>query len=156
MSFPPLHCSEQTLWVEHLRHAPRELASSLLKAEVVCHRFVIGELACGLIRNRNEIFSLLRSLPSAAEAEHDEVMDFLERNQLMEKGLGLIDVHLMASAFLIGFFRSLKPPLSVDLTAIREHILTVAVRCFILIPYKIYFVWYFALKSIPASVTIQT
>jgi hypothetical protein len=93
---------DTSLWVEHLRHGHHELSSSLLKAEVVCHRFVIGELACGFIRNRNEVLSLLRSLPSAVEAEHDEVMDFLERNQLMGKGLGLIDVHLMASAFLSG------------------------------------------------------
>jgi hypothetical protein len=29
-------------------------------------------------------------------------MDFLERNHLMGKGLGLIDIHLMASAALNG------------------------------------------------------
>jgi hypothetical protein len=57
----------------------RELASPLLKAEVACHRFVIGELACGFIRNRNEVLSFLRSLPSAVEADHDEVMDFGDR-----------------------------------------------------------------------------
>jgi predicted nucleic acid-binding protein len=93
---------DTSLWVAHLRHGHRDLASSLLKAEVVCHRFVIGELACGSIRNRNEVLSLLRSLPLAVEADHDEVMNFLERNQLMGKGLGLIDIHLMASAFLSG------------------------------------------------------
>jgi predicted nucleic acid-binding protein len=78
------------------------MASLLLKGEVVGHRFVIGELACGFIRNRNEVLSLLRSLPSAVEADHDEAMAFLEENQLMGKGLGLIDIHLMASAFLSG------------------------------------------------------
>ncbi len=93
---------DTSVWVEHLRHGHRGLASSLLAGEVVCHRFVIGELACGFIRKRNEVISLLRSLPSAIEADHDEVMDFLERNQLMGKGLGLIDIHLMASAFLSG------------------------------------------------------
>jgi predicted nucleic acid-binding protein len=93
---------DTSLWVEHLRHGHRDLASSLRKAEVVCHRCVIGELACGFIRNRNEVLSLLRSLPLAVEADHDEVMDFLERNHLMGKGLGLIDVHLMVSAFLSG------------------------------------------------------
>jgi predicted nucleic acid-binding protein len=93
---------DTSLWVEHLRQGHRGLASSLMKAEVVCHRFVIGELACGFIRNRKEVLSLLRSLPLAVEADHAEVMDFLERNQLMGKGLGLIDIHLMAAAFLSG------------------------------------------------------
>ena len=74
----------------------------LLKGVVVSHRFVIGELACGFIRNRNEVLSLLQALPPAVEADHDEAMGFLEENQLMGKGLGLIDIHLMASAFLSG------------------------------------------------------
>jgi len=91
---------DTSVWVEHLRHGHGELASLLLQGDVVSHRFVIGELACGFIRNRNEVFSLLRKLPIAIEAEHDEVMDFLKGNQLMGKGLGWIDVHLMASAFL--------------------------------------------------------
>jgi predicted nucleic acid-binding protein len=93
---------DTSLWVEHLRYGHGELSTSLLKAEVVCHRFVIGELACGFLRNRKEVISLLRSLPSAVEADHDEVMDFLEKNHLMGKGLGLIDIHLMASAALNG------------------------------------------------------
>jgi len=93
---------DTSIWVEHLRHGHGEVTSLLLKGEVVSHRFVIGELACGFIRNRNEVLSLLRSLPSAVEADHDEAMGFLEENQLMGKGLGLIDIHLMASAFLSG------------------------------------------------------
>lgn len=92
--------ADTSVWVEHLRHGHGELASLLLHAEVVSHRFVIGELACGFIRNRKEVFSLLRELPAAIEADHDEVLDFLQGNQLMGKGLGWIDVHLMASAFL--------------------------------------------------------
>ena len=92
---------DTSIWVDHLRHGHGELASLLLKGEVVSHRFVIGELACGFIRNRNEVLSLLQALPPAVEADHDEAMGFLE-NQLMGKGLGLIDIHLMASAFLSG------------------------------------------------------
>ena len=93
---------DTSLWVEHLRRGHAELGALLSAGKVVCHRFVIGELACGSIENRAEIFSLLRSLPSAVEADHDEVMAFLEKYRLMGKGLGLIDIHLMASAFLSG------------------------------------------------------
>lgn len=91
---------DTSIWVEHLRRGHVEMASLLRKGEVASHRFIIGELACGFIRNRNEVLSLLRSLPSAVEADHREAMVFLEENQLMGKGLGLIDIHLMASAFL--------------------------------------------------------
>jgi hypothetical protein len=68
----------------------------------MCHPFVIGELACGNIRNRSEILSLLQILPLAMEATHEEVLQFIERNHLMGKGLGYIDVHLCASAMLTG------------------------------------------------------
>lgn len=91
---------DTSLWVEHLRRGHAELEALLSAGKVVCHRFVIGELACGCIENRAEIFSLLRALPSAVEADHDEVVAFLEKYRLMGKGLGLIDIHLMASAFL--------------------------------------------------------
>jgi len=93
---------DTSVWVEHLRRGQRELESLLDAGEVVWHPFVIGELACGFIDNRKEIFSLLRLLPRAVEADHDEVMSFLERQRLMGRGLGWVDVHLMASAILGG------------------------------------------------------
>lgn len=93
---------DTSVWVEHLRREQRELESLLEAGEVVCHPFIVGELACGFIENRKEIFSLLQSLPAAVEAGHDEVMAFLERYRLMGRGLGWVDVHLMASAFLSG------------------------------------------------------
>jgi predicted nucleic acid-binding protein len=52
------------------------------------------------MKNRKEILSLLQALPMAEMAEHQEVLHFIEYNQLMGKGLGHIDVHLLASALL--------------------------------------------------------
>jgi predicted nucleic acid-binding protein len=68
--------------------------------EVFCHPFIIGELACGNLRNRAEILSLLNALPMAHQAEHEEVMQFIENYRLMGKGLGYIDMHLFTSALL--------------------------------------------------------
>ena len=69
---------------------------------VVCHPFIVGELACGNLQNRPEIISLLQRLPGAIPAGHEEVMQFIENNGLMGKGLGYIDMHLLASARLTG------------------------------------------------------
>ena len=69
-------------------------------AEVVCHPLVIGELACGNVKNRAEILSLLQALPTADVAQHDEVLGFIESHRLMGRGLGLIDLHLLASSLL--------------------------------------------------------
>lgn len=64
------------------------------------HPFIIGELACGNLENRDEILTLLQALPMAATADHDEVLYFIERHQLMGMGFGFVDVHLLASALL--------------------------------------------------------
>ena len=60
----------------------------------------VGELSCGNLKNRAEILSLLQTLPMATLAEHIEVMQFIENYRLMGKGLGYIDMHLLASAML--------------------------------------------------------
>ena len=91
---------DTSIWVLHLAKGQARLKALLEKAEVVCHPYIIGELACGNIVNRTEILSLLEELPTAVVAEHEEVLRFVELHRLMGRGLGLIDVHLLASALL--------------------------------------------------------
>ncbi len=91
---------DTSVWISHLRNNNTNLANLLNNGDVICHPFIIGELACGNLKNRAEILSLLQALPMSIEAEHDEVMKFIENNQLMGKGLGYIDVHLLAAASL--------------------------------------------------------
>ena len=93
---------DTSIWVTHLRQGSRQLEKLLMDAEVMCHPFIIGELACGNLKNRNEIISLLQSLPMASTIEFDEFLFFIDRNQLMRKGIGFVDVHLLASAQLTG------------------------------------------------------
>ena len=89
---------DTSIWVTHLRHGSRQLEKLLMDAEVMCHQFIIGELACGNLKNRNEIISLLQSLPMAPTIEFDEFLFFIDKNHLMGKGMGFVDVHLLASA----------------------------------------------------------
>ena len=70
--------------------------------DATCHPFIIGELACGNLKNRAGIISLLEALPTAPTVEHEEVLAFIEARDLMGKGLGYIDVHLLAAALLGG------------------------------------------------------
>jgi predicted nucleic acid-binding protein len=69
---------------------------------VLCHRFVVGELACGALNSRIEILGLLRNLTQAPVVEHEEVFAFVQARGLMGSGLGWVDVHLLASATLAG------------------------------------------------------
>ncbi len=91
---------DTSVWVSHLRDGNVGLEKLLRDGEVVCHPFIVGELACGNLKNRDEILTYLQSLPMTILAEDEEVLKFIENNQLMGKGLGYIDIHLIASAVL--------------------------------------------------------
>lgn len=91
---------DTSIWVDHFRQGDAALTSLLNRAEVECHPFIVGELACGLLRRRVEVLSLLEKLPNLPLGAHGEVMMFVERHELMGRGIGWIDAHLLVSASL--------------------------------------------------------
>ena len=88
---------DTSVWISHFRSHDRKLAELLEHDQVLVHPFVIGELACGNLTNRNTIVSLLQALPSSPRAGDDEILFFIERHRVMGRGIGLIDAHLLAS-----------------------------------------------------------
>ncbi len=93
---------DTSVWVSHFRKTHDGLVELLNNGEVVCHPFIIGELACGNLKNRTSILELLVALPTALVAEHEELLSFIEERRVMGKGLGYVDVHLLAAALLTG------------------------------------------------------
>jgi predicted nucleic acid-binding protein len=93
---------DTSVWVDHLRAGDVELAALLNGSEVLMHPLVLGELACGNLRNRTEVLALLKDLPRAAVATDEEVLFFIERHALMGRGIGYVDAHLLAAVTLGG------------------------------------------------------
>ncbi|MBI3316418.1 MAG: type II toxin-antitoxin system VapC family toxin [Candidatus Omnitrophica bacterium] len=89
---------DTSVWVAHLKWANRNLAKLLYSTQVMTHDFVIGELACGNLKNRKEVLALLERLPRAPLVSQEEILYFIEQQSLMGKGIGFVDVHLLASA----------------------------------------------------------
>jgi predicted nucleic acid-binding protein len=89
---------DTSVWVEHLRHGVPRLAALLQEGEVLIHPWVIGELACGNLRNRQQVLDLLQGLPMATVASDAEVLLLIGRDRLMGRGIGYVDAHLLASA----------------------------------------------------------
>ena len=93
---------DTSVWIDHLRRANGRLTELLNDSKVLMHPFVVGELALGMLRQRSEVLALLGTMPRAPVASDAEVLQFIERRGLVGQGLGLVDVHLLASAVLGG------------------------------------------------------
>ena len=91
---------DTSVWVQHLRAGSTRLSALLRDEQVLSHPFVVGELACGNLRNRGEILTLLGALPEARMAEHREVLHLVESARFYGRGLGWLDAHLLASALI--------------------------------------------------------
>ena len=94
---------DTSIWISHFRKGEPRLEVLLQDAEVLTHPFIIGELACGHLKNRREILSLLQSLPGISAVSQEELLYFIEERDLMGSGVGFVDAHLLASAQLNHF-----------------------------------------------------
>jgi predicted nucleic acid-binding protein len=91
---------DTSIWVDHLRAGDLELATLLNDGKVLLHPFVIGELALGSLANRALVLELLHGLPSAAVAGPAEALMLIDRHHLQGRGIGYVDLHLLASALI--------------------------------------------------------
>jgi len=91
---------DTSVWITHFRKGGSKLGELLREDLVLVHPFVVGELACGNLKNRTPILSDLEALPSPVSATHEEVMGLIADRRLWGLGIGWIDAHLLASALL--------------------------------------------------------
>lgn len=91
---------DTSIWVDHLRNKDTHLISLLEQNEVLMHPMIRGELACGYLHNRDQILGLFKDLPQVTQATYDEALFCLETHSLMGKGIGFVDLHLLASVLL--------------------------------------------------------
>jgi len=95
---------DTSVWIDHFKNKNSALESLLLEESVATHPFVVGELACGNFANRKEILELLSALPCFREVSNAEFMTFIDHHRLWGKGLGFVDIHLLAAAAVSGSF----------------------------------------------------
>ena len=93
---------DTSVWINHFRFGNARLKVLLLDEQVLCHPFVVGELACGSLQRRNEILAMLKALPQVELLEHDEVIRFMDLRRLYGQGIGWVDAHLLSSTHYSG------------------------------------------------------
>ena len=92
--------ADTSVWIAHFRAAQPVLANLLTEGLVLMHPFVAGELACGNLQRRSAILSDLCAIPAVMRASDAEVMRLIRDRKLWGRGLGWIDMHLLAAALL--------------------------------------------------------
>jgi predicted nucleic acid-binding protein len=93
---------DTSVWADHLRDAEPGLVSLLNEGAVLTHPFIIEEIACGDLPDREETLELLHSLPETPVADHSELLHLIANGHLYGTGLGSVDAHLIAAARLAG------------------------------------------------------
>jgi predicted nucleic acid-binding protein len=89
---------DTSVWIRHFREGCKGLSELLNESDVACHPFIMGELACGYLKKRTEILSLLHALPMLPLVDSEEYFNFIDAHRLFGKGLGFVDIHILASA----------------------------------------------------------
>jgi hypothetical protein len=67
-----------------------------MRMVVLVHPFILGELVMGGMSDRQE--ALFRRLPTAKLVADEEVLAMVKQRRLTRRGIGWVDVHLLASA----------------------------------------------------------
>ncbi len=91
---------DTSVWIDHFRKNNPHLNILLTQGIIASHPLIIGELACGNLKERSNVITWLSVLPSVDLADHHEVLFFIEERRLMGLGIGIVDVHLLASAII--------------------------------------------------------
>ncbi len=89
---------DTSVWIRHFRSRNADLVTLLDESRVAIHDFVIGEIACGQLKHREEIVSLLAALPRIKTLPHEDVLYLINNRKLHGSGIGWVDSHLLASA----------------------------------------------------------
>jgi predicted nucleic acid-binding protein len=94
--------ADTSVWIDYLRQGEPLLAEQLSQGNILMHGMVLGELAIGNFRNRQLLLKRWNALPFVQTAADAQVLDFIETYQLMGKGIGWIDLHLLTAVSLAG------------------------------------------------------
>lgn len=92
--------ADTSIWIDYLRGNNTEMRRLLAGGQIVMHPFIVAEIALGSLSNRRHTFDLMESLMQVNVARLEEARHMIEAHNLYSKGLGLTDMHLIASCLI--------------------------------------------------------
>lgn len=92
--------ADTSIWIDHFRSGNKDLQNALNQGQVVIHPWIIAELALGSLKDRLKTLAMLDLLPHVRVAKLAELRHMIESRSLYGRGIGLIDVQLLASVLI--------------------------------------------------------
>ena len=90
---------DANVWIDHLRGRDEPMLDELLlNDQAAMHPHVLGEIALGSFRNRDQLLARFEILPVPNVAREGYVRYMIDEHRLWGTGIGYSDAHLLASA----------------------------------------------------------
>jgi hypothetical protein len=91
--------ADTSIWVEMFRNGrfKSEMAKLVSDDQLCIHPFVIAELACGFLPQREKTLKYLDQLTALPTVRVGDIRLMIEARNLWAKGIGLTDAQLIAS-----------------------------------------------------------
>jgi predicted nucleic acid-binding protein len=92
---------DTSIWVEMFRRGrfKAELATLIGNDQLCTHPFIVAELACGYLPERQQTLLEFDRLTALPTIRTEDVRYMLETRALFSKGIGFVDAQLIASCF---------------------------------------------------------
>jgi len=84
---------DSSTWINHFHRPNPELVGLMEEEDVCVHPFVLGEIACGHVRQRQEVLEELRSQFPAPPSDSEDVLQLIEHMSLHGRGLNFVDTN---------------------------------------------------------------
>ena len=91
---------DSSVWVAHFKQRDDRLVRLLETGVVLCHPYVVVEVACGTPPARRAVVRMLSELNRTRVASPEELLVLIDERDLFGRGCGFVDVSLLAGALL--------------------------------------------------------
>jgi predicted nucleic acid-binding protein len=92
--------ADTSVWVDHFRKRDAALYQQLQQNAISIHPLIVTELVLGNLPQRPKTIAALDLLPMVKVAQLSEVRRMIEAHSLFQRGIGVVDAHLIASTFI--------------------------------------------------------
>jgi len=91
---------DSSIWIEHFKKQNELIPDLITRNLIVTHPLIIAEIALGTPKNKKIILEIMKELNQTEQATTEEVLEFIEKENIAGQGCGATDIFLLTSAII--------------------------------------------------------